>query len=163
MTLSRRDILKVALANAILAPLPALGAGPDVSRIEYAGADNPADYRRFLEEQSRDAVVVSVFHADWCGPCKELFKQLDAIKKQPGIRIKIVGVDVGPPAFTNGPYKNIVKAHKVMGTPTYEILARVDTQHKMVGYIQNMADMTRYLQDLTRAVHGDVSVPAPRP
>lgn len=162
MLLSRRDVLKAALASAVLAPVVALAAGPQVDRVEYNGADDPAAYRRFVEEQSRNAVVVSVFHAKWCGPCKELFNQIDVMRQQPGVKIKIVGLDVGPPAFTTGPYKNIVKANGVFATPAVEILANGDTQHKMMGFIQNVPEMTRYLQDLSGAVHG-AAPSTPRP
>lgn len=162
MTLSRRNFLRAALINAVLAPLYASGTEAGASRVEYTGADDPAAYRRFLEEQSRNAVVVSVFHAQWCSPCKELFRQLEVIKQQPGVKIKIVGLDVGPPHFTSGPYKNIVKANNVMGTPSLEVLAGGDSQYKMLGYIRNIDDMTRYLRDMSRAVHGEAPA-APRP
>lgn len=161
MRVSRRDLLKAALAGAVLGPVAAMAA-PQVERVEYTGADDPAVYRRFVEEQSRNAVVVSVFHAQWCGPCKQLFKQLDEIAQQPGVKIKIVGVDVGPPAYMTGPYKNIVKSNNAFATPSVEILAAGDTQYAMKGFIQNVPEMTRYLRDLSTAVHGAVPS-APRP
>ena len=157
MPVSRRDLLKAALASAVLGPVNAMAAGSQIERVEYTGADDPAAYRRFLDEQSRNAVVFSVFHAKWCGPCKALFKQLDEIAQQPGVKIKVVGVDVGPPAYMTGPYKNIVQANNAFATPSVEILAAGDTQYSMKGFIQNVPEMTRYLRELTTAVHGDVS------
>lgn len=162
MLLSRRNVLKTILAGAVLAPLPALAAGADVSLIEYSGADDPAVFQKFLTDQSRDAVIVSVFHAKWCGPCKTLFSQLEDIRKQPGIKIKIVGLDVGPPDPAQSPFLNILRASQYKGTPQVHILADGNSQYKTRGYFQNVPDMMRYLRDLSQAVHGDIP-PVPRP
>ena len=165
MTITRRHVLKAALASAIAMPLTAMAAGADVSRVEYKGADDPAAFRAFIEEQSRDAVVVSVFHAAWCGPCKTLFKQLDDMRLQPGVKIKVIGLDVGPPNPTQSPFVNILRASQYKGTPQTEILAGGSSQFKTMGYFQNVPDMTRFVRDLTKAVHGDqADAPAaPRP
>lgn len=165
MTISRRNVLKVALALA-LSPLSAQAA-PGAKRVEYTGADDPQAFRDFLQDQSQDAVVICVFHADWCGPCKHLFKQLDEIAQQPGVKFKLVGVDVGPPRMDASPYKNILHANKVFGTPATEIMATGIIQFRMKGTIEKVPEMTRYLRDLTRtvdaALRGEVVAPVTAP
>lgn len=156
MIISRRTFLNAVLAATAL-PLSAQAA-----RVDYTGADDPAAYDRFVKEQSAGAVVVNVFHATWCGPCRAVFEQLADIQKQPGVKLKIIGFDVGPPDFPKGPYKNIVAAHQVKATPQLEFFAAGDFQYKTIGSLQNMPDMTRYLQQLSGAVYGR-PVLAPKP
>ena len=160
MTISRRSFLNAVLAAVAAAPFSARAA--DSERVDYTGPDDVAAYDRFVKEQSVGAVVVNVFHATWCGPCRALFGQLDDISRQPGVTLKVIGLDVGPPDFPKGPYKNIIAAHQVKGTPQLEIFAGGKFQHKMMGSLQDVGDTTRYLQQLTRVVHGR-SLAAPKP
>lgn len=168
MTISRRQFISSALAVAAM-PLAARAAtapaGGTVQRIDYSGADDPAAFQKFVERQSLDSVAVAVFHAQWCGPCKRLFGQLDEIAADPAQSFKIIGVDVGPPAFTAGPYQNILRALNVRGTPTLDFYADGNKQVRTVGMFQNAPDVARYLKALQASVKGigPARVPAPRP
>ncbi len=171
MTLSRRQFISSALALAAspfvaqAATPSAGGAGGKVQRLDYTGADDPAVFQKFMERQSLDSVAVAVFHAKWCGPCKMLFGQLDEIAADPAQSFKIIGVDVGPPAFTTGPYQNLVRAFNVRGTPTLDYYADGNKQVQTVGMFQNPADVARYLKALQASVKGTgpARVQAPRP
>lgn len=165
MTLSRRQFITSALA---LAASPFAGtavAAGKVQRIEYTGTDDPAAFQEFMARQSLDSVAVAVFHAQWCGPCHSLFAQLDEIAADPAQSFKIIGVDVGPPAFTTGPYQNLVRAFKVFGTPTLDYYADGNKQVRTVGMFQNPPDVARYLKQLQASVKGTgpARVLAPRP
>ena len=162
MIIPRRNFLKAALATALTLPLSVWAAGENAPYVEYTGPDDPKAYNAFVGKQAAGAVVVSVFHAKWCAPCRQLFTQLDTIQKEPGVKIKIVGLDVGPLDFLKGPYKNILAAHQVKSTPQIEFFAAGDFQYKTAGTFQNVPEITRYLRDLSRAVHDDQPA-SPRP
>lgn len=166
MTFSRRQFISSALALAA-APLAGMAApaGGRVQRIDYTGADDPAAFQRFMEQQSLDNVAVAVFHARWCGPCKKLFSQMDEIAADPAQSFKLIGVDVGPPVFTTGPYQNLVRAFKVNGTPTLDYYADANKQVRTVGMFQNPDDVARYLKELQNSVKGvgPARVRAPQP
>ncbi len=165
MTFSRRQFISSALALAAAPFAGTAAAAGNVQRIEYTGADDPAAFQKFMERQSLDSVAVAVFHAKWCGPCKMLFGQLDEIAADPAQTFKIIGVDVGPPAFKTGPYQNLVRAFNVIGTPTLDYYADGNKQVQTVGMFQNPADVARYLKQLQASVNGTgpARVQAPRP
>lgn len=147
--MDRRTLLKAFLASALLGPF-GLRAAAASSRQEYSGLDNLAAFQTTLAAQSADAVVMNVFHATWCGPCKLLFAQMDEISRQPGVNIQVLGVDIDQ-------YPNIAKASlPVVATPQSSFYIYGQPQaYKFSGPIRNVPEMTRYLRELTRAVHGD--------
>ena len=168
MTLSRRQFISRAMALAaspLVAETSQAATGSRVKRIEYTGADDPAAFQKFVERESLDNVVVAVFHAKWCGPCRLVMGQLDEMAADPAQAFKIIGVDVGPPAFTTGPYQNLVRAFNVRGTPTLDYYADGNKQIQTVGAFENPADVARYLKALQASVKGTgpAQVPAPRP
>ncbi|QQG36960.1 MAG: hypothetical protein HYS17_04095 [Micavibrio aeruginosavorus] len=148
--MDRRTILKAFLASVLLAPLAAFGTETSVARQEYSGPDDPDTFQKTLAEQSSAAVVMNVFHATWCGPCKSLFAQMDDIRRQPGIKIQLLGVDIDK-------YPKISKAMLPMvATPqSFFYIYGQPQAYKFAGTIRNVPEMTRYLRELTRAVHGD--------
>lgn len=172
MSLSRRGFLGSALAWAVSAPVraavdtqaPALASAGGMRLVEYQGADDPAAFAKFVQRESLNHVALVVFHAQWCGPCKKFFQDVAAIGAQPGQQFKVIGVDVGPPQFRQGPYKNLVAAHQVLGTPTMQFYVDGDRQYGRAGVCQNNEEMARYLRDLQRGLKGTgpAQIQAPR-
>lgn len=147
--MDRRTILKTFLASALLAPLGGW-ATEMPGRQEYNGPDDLAAFQKALGEQSAEAVVMNVFHATWCGPCKVLFKQMDDIRHQSGVNIQLMGVDIDK-------YPHIAKASlPVVATPqSFFYIYGQKQAYKFSGPVGNVPEMTRYLRELTKAVYGD--------
>lgn len=145
--MNRRSLLKAFLATAALA-LPLGAQAADQSFVEeYNGPDNPASFSEAIETRSRNAVVLNVFHATWCGPCKYLFGQMAEIRKQPGVNVVVMGVDIDK-------YPKVTKANlAVVATPQSFVYADGWQQdYKFMGVIKNTDEMTRYLRDLNNFV-----------
>lgn len=153
MALSRRQFIRSTLAL-VAAPLVARAEAREPEIIAYAGADDPAAFSRFAQRESLNAVTVTVFHAQWCGPCKTLFSQLADMAGQPEQDFKVVGLDVGPRAFTTGPFRNIVAANNVIGTPTMQFFVDGDRQFSRTGLCRDPDMLARYLRDLRAALTG---------
>lgn len=160
MAVTRRKILGAALGLAAGVFGGAASAQParttkGVTRVEYNGADDPASLAAFIRRETNNQVAIVVFHAQWCGPCKQFFRDAAEIGAQPGQKFKVIGIDVGPPAFREGPYKNLVAAHKVMGTPTMQFYADGERQFNRTGLCPHKDELGRYLRDMQRALTGD--------
>lgn len=130
-------------------------AASKATRVDYTGPDDAVAFARFVQRESRNHVAIVVFHAQWCGPCKQFFREAAEIGAQPGQKFKVIGVDVGPPQFNTGPYKNLVASHKVIGTPSMQFYVDGDRQYARTGLCQNTEDMGRYLRDLQRGLKGE--------
>lgn len=155
--MDRRSFMKAFLAAALLAPLGATAAEASGGRQDYNGPDNLAAFEAALAAHSAEAVVMTVFHATWCGPCKVLFAQMDEIRRQPGVNIQVLGVDIDK-------HPHIAKASlPVVATPqSFFYIYGQPQAYKFSGPIRNVPEMTRYLRELTQAVHGPQSG-TPRP
>lgn len=140
--INRRTIIKAFLAGVLALPMAAAAGGPAVE--EYNGPDQPGAFTDAVEARSRNGVVVNVFHATWCGPCKALFSQLADIRQQPGVNVTVMGVDIDK-------YPKITKANlPVVATPqSFIYVDGWQQDYKFSGMIKNTDEMTRYLRDLS--------------
>ncbi len=63
---------------------------------------------RFESEIAGDKVLVD-FYADWCGPCKMLAPELEALEQETGLKIVKINVDELP---------GIARQFRIMTIPT---------------------------------------------
>ncbi len=156
MSTTRRTFMQAVLATVLAAPLTVLAAGSEVGRVEYNGADDMGAFNTRLAEVSRNNVTANVFHATWCGPCKNLFTQLATMQKEADFSVLAVDIEK---------YPNITKASlPFAATPQTQVYADGDAVHYFAGYLQNEQEMTRFIRDLNKALRGDASpVVMPRP
>lgn len=147
---SRRSFLQNALLFAVAGPAALQVYAAEPGQYEYDGPDSADAFKAAIAERSANGVLVSVLHATWCGPCKSLFAQMDDIRRQPGIKIQLLGVDIDK-------YPKISKAMLPMvATPqSFFYIYGQPQAYKFAGTIRNVPEMMRYLRELTRAVHGD--------
>lgn len=66
------------------------------------------DELKFEEEIQGELVLVD-FYADWCGPCKMLAPELEALEKETGLKIVKINVDE---------LSNIARKFRIMSIPT---------------------------------------------
>lgn len=179
MNMTRRSFLTIGAAT-LAVPFTVSGAdvkmavsvAKKAADIEYAGADNFADYEAFFARQYRDnghALVANVFHASWCAPCKVLFGQLHEFRQTPGIKFTTIGLDIDK-------YPNIMQAlplDKAYKNPPLMLIYRkgvLDPSYSMQGTLpvekpSRMAVLENYWRQQTAVAYpaGAVTLPQAKP
>lgn len=78
------------------------------------------------EEKQKSGLILLVFHATWCGPCKMLDPVLEETSEKLGINVYKVDVDQD---------RDFAREMQVKGTPTTFIFKDGEAIDKIVGYV----------------------------
>ena len=123
---SRRSFLQNALLFAVAGPAALQVHAVEQGQYEYDGPDSVDAFKEAIAERSANGVLVSVLHATWCGPCKQLFKDIAGMNAS-GSYIGVMAVDIEK-------YPNITKAMSFgPGTPQAYVHARGILQSQFQG------------------------------
>ncbi|MDA8379374.1 MAG: thioredoxin [Actinomycetota bacterium] len=87
-------------------------------------ADDPATFQKEVLESTVPVVVD--FWADWCGPCKRVAPELEALAEAHGDALKVVKVDVDANQSVAGRYG-------IQGIPTIGLFRDGDLVAASVG------------------------------
>jgi thioredoxin 1 len=88
------------------------------------------------EVEQASVPVLADFHAQWCGPCKELAPLLDQLGQRRGSSLKIVGV-----ALERAP--NAAMKYGVRALPTLILFKNGNAMGKRVGNPGSVAELER--------------------
>ena len=78
-----------------------------------------------VEDASENQVVIVNFSASWCGPCKAMKPQIEALEgKTEGAKFVYCDIDDAP---------NQTEKFGVMGVPTYVVMHDRKEQTRLVG------------------------------
>lgn len=123
---SRRSFLQNALLLAVAGPAALQVYAAEPGQYEYDGPDSADAFKAAIAERSANGVLVSVLHATWCGPCKQLFRDIAGMNAS--------GADIGVMALDIEKYPNITKAMSFgPGTPQAYVHARGILQSQFQG------------------------------
>jgi thioredoxin 1 len=87
-------------------------------------ADDAATFQREVLESDRPVVVD--FWADWCGPCRMVAPEVEALAKQYGTAIKVVKVDVDA-------NQEVAARYGIRGIPTIGLFEAGSLTKQAVG------------------------------
>ena len=83
---------------------------------------------QLLDKIKGNKLVVVDFHADWCGPCKQLSPIMEKLGKGAEQRYEIYKIDVD-----NEVFRDFVSQHFVMSIPTVIFFKNDKTVDQVVG------------------------------
>lgn len=118
------------------------GSGSE-SRTETADAAGSPDepvhvesVEQFSEITSGDGVVLVDFHADWCGPCKNLEPVVASIAEGTSATVAKVDVDA---------HQGLASQYRVRSVPTLVVFADGEQVEQLVG-MQDEENLTRLVE-----------------
>jgi len=80
------------------------------------------------EKINQTKLTIVDFHADWCGPCKQLAPVLDEVSNQAGGDFEIFKVDVD-----SEEYKDFTAQYMIMSIPTVLFFKEGKMIHHFIG------------------------------
>lgn len=99
----------------------------DESTVSESAPTEPIHIRsaeQFDEVTSKYPVVLTDFHADWCGPCKMLEPTVEELAAETDAAIAKVDVDE---------HQGLAQKHRVQGIPTMILFADGEIAERIVG------------------------------
>ncbi len=93
------------------------------------------------EEQFREVIstyelVLVDFHADWCGPCKQLTPIVNTLAEETAATVAKIDIDVN---------QQLAAQHQVRGVPTLLLFADGDPVERVVG-VRGQDELTRLIE-----------------
>ena len=113
------------------------GSAGDSDSSETAPSDpihiRSADH--FEEVKSTYDVVLTDFHADWCGPCKMLEPIVDELAAETDAAMAKIDVDE---------HQGLAQKHRVQGVPTMILFSDGEIAERIVG-VREKSDLRRLI------------------
>jgi thioredoxin 1 len=101
--------------------------------------DEPIHVRsadHFEEVRNSHDVVLTDFHAEWCGPCKMLEPTVEELAAETEAAVAKVDVD---------DHQGLAQTHRVQGVPTMILFADGDVAERIVG-VREKSDLRRLIE-----------------
>ncbi|MFW6457908.1 MAG: thioredoxin family protein [Halodesulfurarchaeum sp.] len=115
-----------------------MGTSNDGSTSEQSAPDEPIHVRspaHFEEIKSAYSVVLTDFHAEWCGPCKMLEPIVAELAAETDAAVAKVDVDA---------HQGLAQQHRVQGVPTMVLFESGEIAERIVG-VREKADLRRLI------------------
>lgn len=88
-----------------------------------------------IEELTKEGIWIVDFYADWCGPCKILLQNLEALKDN----INIIKINVDD-------YKDIAINFGVMSIPTLILFKEGNNIKETIGY-KSLEELEEFIKE----------------
>ena len=96
------------------------------------------DSKEAFEKAIAQGVVLIDFYADWCGPCKMLAPELEALSKEFEGKAKVIKVNVDE-------QRDLAMEYNISAIPTLYVTKDSSVEEKLVGF-QTKASLKEALE-----------------